>query len=87
MTSHTGYTHPVKIAVSIPDDVFADADRAAATLGWSRSRLYTQALRRFLDEQGDDPVTAALDDLADQDEFGPSPNPGAAQIAAGQWQW
>lgn len=42
-----GYTTSiVKIAVSIPEDVFAAADAEAARRGLSRSAFYTVALRR-----------------------------------------
>jgi predicted transcriptional regulator len=77
----------MKTAVSIPDDVFHEADRVADRLGWSRSQLYTRAVRRFLDEQGDDPVTSALDVLAD--ELGTAGTPAAARslIDSGAWEW
>lgn len=43
----SGYTpQMVKIAVSIPDDVFEAAERAAADRGLSRSGFYTEAVRR-----------------------------------------
>jgi predicted transcriptional regulator len=37
----------VKIAVSIPDDVFAAAEAEARRRGLNRSALYTEALRQF----------------------------------------
>lgn len=37
----------VKIAVSIPDDVFAAAEAEARCRGLSRSALYTEALRQL----------------------------------------
>lgn len=77
----------MKTAVSIPDDVFRDADEAAQRLGWSRSQLYTQAIRVFLDEQGDDPVTQALDELADELAVRVSVVPARALIDAGSWEW
>lgn len=44
-----GYTAAVvKIAVSIPEDVFAAADAEAARRGLNRSALYTEALRRLV---------------------------------------
>ena len=43
-----GYTPlVVKIAVSIPEDVFAAAEEEARRRGVSRSALYTQALREL----------------------------------------
>ena len=40
----------MKTAVSIPDDVYDEAERLAEELGLSRSALYTQALKALLDE-------------------------------------
>jgi metal-responsive CopG/Arc/MetJ family transcriptional regulator len=51
----------VKVAVSIPDDVFARAEVAAAQRGVSRSRLYAEALRAMLDR--DDEITRRLDEV------------------------
>ena len=56
------YTHAVKTAVSIPDDVFAAADRLARRRKMTRSGLYADALRRLLAESDlDGDVTARLD--------------------------
>jgi hypothetical protein len=52
----------MRTAVSIPDRVFADAERMARHLGLSRSAFYTRALRRLLEEE-DAAVTAELDAL------------------------
>jgi len=51
----------MKTAVSIPDDVFEDADRLARRLGHSRSQLYSRALREFVARHDPSSVTAALD--------------------------
>ncbi|MBB2893102.1 ChpI protein [Flexivirga oryzae] len=75
----------MKTAVSIPDDVFRDADETATRLGWSRSQLYTRAIRDFLEGQEDDPVTAALDALAE--DAAVTPNTGRALIESGAWEW
>jgi hypothetical protein len=56
-----GYTHGMKTAISIPDDVFQEAERLAAELGRSRSSLYSQALREYVARHSPDRVTAALD--------------------------
>lgn len=77
----------MKTAVSVPDDVFQQAERAADRLGWSRSQLYARALREFLETQDDDPVTAALDALADDLAQTASPAIGRALIDAGAWEW
>jgi hypothetical protein len=41
----------VKTAVSIPDDVFAQADELAAQMNVSRSQLYATALRALVAQQ------------------------------------
>lgn len=49
----------MKTAVSIPDEVFAAAERLASERNISRSELYTEALRRLV--QSDEQVTRQLD--------------------------
>ena len=51
----------MKTAVSIPDDVFEDAERLATRLGTSRSQLYARALAEFVARHDDDRVTALMD--------------------------
>ncbi|MBD0021796.1 hypothetical protein GII33_20015 [Gordonia pseudamarae] len=77
----------MKTAISIPDDVFREADSAANRLGWSRSQLYTRAVREFLERQEEDSVTAALNDIADGLNSDPVPAVGRSLIESGAWQW
>jgi metal-responsive CopG/Arc/MetJ family transcriptional regulator len=51
----------MKTAISIPDDLFRDADRLAAELQQSRSQLYSRAVREYVVRHSEDSVTAALD--------------------------
>jgi predicted transcriptional regulator len=51
----------MKTAISIPDDVFADAERLARELKQSRSQLYSRAVREYVARHSEDSVTAALD--------------------------
>jgi hypothetical protein len=51
----------MKTAVSIPDDVFADAERLARRLKKSRSEIYSHALREYVSRHSGDDVTEALD--------------------------
>ena len=51
----------MKTAISIPDDVFEQADETAARLGLSRSEFYTQAVRAYLDIRRAGNVTASYD--------------------------
>lgn len=65
----------MKTAISIPDDVFAEADELARRLKQSRSQLYSRAVREYVARHSADDVTAALDALyahedSALDEFG-----------------
>jgi metal-responsive CopG/Arc/MetJ family transcriptional regulator len=53
----------MKAAVSIPDPVFKAADELAQRMGVSRSRLYSVALERFVQENNDDAITARLNEV------------------------
>jgi len=77
----------VKAAISVPDPLFHKAEQLARRLGWSRSQLYAQAVRELIARQGDDPVTAALNDLADEMGAETPPSAGRALIQAGAWEW
>jgi metal-responsive CopG/Arc/MetJ family transcriptional regulator len=65
----------MKTAISIPDDVFTEADQLARKLKQSRSQLYSRAVREYVARHSEDDVTSALDALyaqeePAQDEFG-----------------
>ena len=45
----------------------------AARLGFNRSQLYARALEAFLFDQGEDPVTAKLDEIAAAVDTTPAP--------------
>jgi metal-responsive CopG/Arc/MetJ family transcriptional regulator len=51
----------MKTAVSVPDDLFAQADRFARRSHRSRSDVYSAALREYIARHAPDEVTAALD--------------------------
>ena len=51
----------MKTAVSIPTDLFQQAERRARKLGVSRSELYARALERLLRQEPDKDVTTALE--------------------------
>jgi metal-responsive CopG/Arc/MetJ family transcriptional regulator len=53
----------MKAAVSIPDPVFEAADKLAQRMGVSRSRLYSVALQRFVQEHDDEAITAKLNEV------------------------
>lgn len=66
----------MKTAISVPDDVFAEAERLAKKMKKSRSELYSRALREFVARHAEDRVTQALDEVVSAvnetpDEFAP----------------
>jgi predicted transcriptional regulator len=56
----------MKTAVSIPDELFRQADELAGRLGKSRSEVYREALADYLARREPAAVTRALDELADE---------------------
>lgn len=50
----------MKIAVSIPNDVFESAERLAKRTNRSRSRLFSDALKEYLARHSPDEITEAM---------------------------
>jgi metal-responsive CopG/Arc/MetJ family transcriptional regulator len=78
----------MKVAVSIPDDLYADADRVAGQRGMNRSALYARALRRLLAEEGDDELTRRINatcDEASRDDLTAVAR--VDLIDTGSWEW
>ena len=63
----------MKTAVSIPDEVFADAERLARLLKKSRSELYSHALREYVARHAPDRVTESLDHVLKDVQVEPDP--------------
>jgi hypothetical protein len=72
----------MKTAISIPDEVFADAERVAKRLGVSRSELFTRAMREFLGVRRGQAVTASYDEAFAnaEDEFREFRNQAARRV-------
>jgi metal-responsive CopG/Arc/MetJ family transcriptional regulator len=51
----------MKVAVSVPNDVFERADRLARSAGRSRSEVYSSAIREYLERHAPDEITESLD--------------------------
>ncbi|MGQ0623589.1 MAG: CopG family ribbon-helix-helix protein [Sporichthyaceae bacterium] len=77
----------MKVAVSLPDELFAQADVVAERLGLNRSQLYAQALEEFLAGRGEDPVTVGLNELAQCGDAGSGRAAGRRLIDEGAWTW
>lgn len=61
------YTLNMKTAISIPDAVFEAAEQLAQQQGVSRSELYVQAIRKYVEEHRTDQITERLDALYDDE--------------------
>jgi metal-responsive CopG/Arc/MetJ family transcriptional regulator len=72
----------MKTAISLPDDLFAEADALAAELGTSRSQLYAAAVREYLARHRPDAVTAALDRVYAAEDGHSDPDVAAAATSA-----
>lgn len=53
----------MKTAVSIPDRVFESAEKLAARLGVSRSKLYAKALASLVEKHREDTITSRLNEI------------------------
>ena len=67
-----GHAASMKIAVSIPDDVFAEAEALSKRLMSSRSENYSRALGEFIGRHAPDRVTALMNEVVR--EMGSEPN-------------
>ena len=56
----------METAISIPDDLFADAEQLARELKKSRSRLYSDAVREYVARHSAESITETLDRLCDE---------------------
>lgn len=74
----------MKTAVSIPDEVFDEAERLVVELKTSRSQLYSRALREFVARHAPERVTETMDRVVE--ELGPDTD-ALSRRAAGQVLW
>jgi metal-responsive CopG/Arc/MetJ family transcriptional regulator len=75
-----GHTDGMKVAVSIPDDIFAEAEALAKRLKTSRSDIFSRALGEFIGHHAPDRVTDLMNDVVR--EVGEEPD--AFRAAAGR---
>ena len=68
----------MKTAISIPDEVFAEAEQLTRRLKKSRSQLYTDAVREYLARHDPDAVTEALNRVCERVDSRPDPAVAAA---------
>ena len=53
----------MKVAVSIPDEIFVEAEALAKRLKTSRSEIFSRALGEFIGHHAPDRVTALMNDV------------------------
>lgn len=53
----------MKTAISVPDELFEQAERVADQLKMNRSQLYVAALREYLHKWDSDSITAAFNEV------------------------
>lgn len=58
----------MKVAISIPDDIFKQAEQLAVELHCSRSQLYSRAVREYVARHSSDGITEALNAVYDDDD-------------------
>jgi hypothetical protein len=68
-----GYDPNMKVAVSIPDDVFRAAERVSRRLRVPRSQVYSRALETFLRQHSGEEVTVKLNAVVGR--LGPRADP------------
>lgn len=72
----------MKVAISLPDPVFAAAEKLAHRLRVSRSQLYAQAIEEYLGKRQDSLITERLNALYADNQDSIDPALAAAQLGA-----
>lgn len=78
-----GYTNEVKTAISIPDEIFEEAERLAKIRGWSRSELYANAVSAYVNSERFLGVREKLDAVYGQNADDSAVDPLLANAQAG----
>ena len=72
----------MKTAVSIPDEVFEEAERLARRMKCSRSKIFSRALAEYIARHSADRVTEAMDRVLAELDGAPASDP--FPVAAGR---
>ncbi len=78
----------MKTAVSIPDEIFEQAERLARQSGQTRSYVFSQALREYVARHSPAEVTQAMDEVCEAvgDQLDPFTS-GAARRTLERIEW
>jgi hypothetical protein len=63
VVSGSGYTFGMKTAVSVPNEIFAKAERLARRMKKSRSELFSIALAEYIARHAPDHVTETMNQV------------------------
>ena len=78
----------MKIAISIPDELFESADALAEQMGVPRSRLYATAVAEYLAKHRDRDVTSRLNEVYADEPSGMVEAMRSAQVrSVGSTEW
>ena len=58
----------MKTAISIPDEIFTAAEQTAKRLGVSRSELYSNAVKDYIESHVAERITEKLDQIYSEEE-------------------
>jgi len=73
-----GYTFGMKTAISIPDKLYAEAERLSRRRKKSRSQLYAEAVAEYLARHDPEAVTEAMNRVCESIDTRPDPAVSAA---------
>jgi predicted transcriptional regulator len=83
-----GYTFGMKTAISIPDKVYAEAERLSRRLKKSRSQVYTEAVTEYIARYDPEAVTEAMNRVCEAVDTYPDPAiTGAARRTLEDVEW
>ncbi len=78
----------MKVAISLPDPVFAAAEQLAKELRVPRSQLYAEAIAQYLDRRGSTAITAKLNNVySEQQSEVPAEFAGAQLVVVRNEAW
>jgi len=77
----------MKTAISVPNDLFADAERLARRLKKSRSRMYAEAVAEYVARHDADAVTAKLNEVLGEHPEGDQFVDTASRVVLRRTEW
>ena len=67
------YTFGMKTAISVPDGIYASAERLAKRMKKSRSQVYSEAMAEYVARHEPDTVTEQINAVCDEIDTRPDP--------------